>query len=183
MNGKIIFSICVLLTLVGSRSFSQQADLDVEKMRADAIRASIQDPKWYDIVDIKKTDDAFEIYYDIIGSEDDQYDVSLTLLRASDPAFRLVPAHVSGKIGTGSFAGKNNVIIWQYKSDLLSDLKGNDYRFELAVQKINKSSFPWLWVGAGVAAGGVAAILLLSGNKNSTPAAAAIPAITVTRPN
>ena len=134
----------------------------------------------------KKTDEAFVIYYDINGSKKDEYEVSLMLVRDSDPNFYVIPKQITGNIGVGSFAGKNNSIVWNYKKDIFKELIGNDYRFKLTIQKINQSSFPWLWTGLGAAvAAGTAAILILRG-KNAGPGqseATTIPALGLSRPN
>lgn len=187
MNGKTIFFACLLAAGAFLPVFSQTKDLDVDKMRADALQSQKKTAAWYDIVDVKKTGDTFEILYNINASQEEEYEVSVALVRDSDPAFRVVPRLATGKIGTGSFAGKNNSILWNYKKELLKDLKGNDYRFDLSVRRIERGSFPWLWVGLGTAAAGGAAILVLGkkGGENVTPPIetnGAIPAIGISRP-
>ena len=188
MEAKMFKSICLLLLVISCQAFSQNEILDVDKMREDAKNGLKKSIKWYDIVDVKKTDATFELFYNIAGVKDDEYEVSLALVRDSDPNFRIVPKLVSGKIGIGSFAGKNNSIVWNYKKEIGKDLKGNDYRFDLTVQKIEHGAFPWLWTGLGtVVAGGAAAVLLLGGKGSgaATPQTpvTTIPAIGISRPN
>jgi hypothetical protein len=186
MKPQTITLACLLLLAAAAfPARSQTGDLDVDKMRADAQSAQKKSQSWYDIVDVKKNADTFEIIYNITGSQEDEYEVSLALVRDSDPAFRVVPRQATGKIGTGAFAGRNNSIVWNYKKDMQKEPKGNDYRFDLTVRKVEHGSFPWFWVGMGTAAGGAAAVLLLSKKTDETPSQTTmtIPAISISRPN
>jgi hypothetical protein len=187
MNVRFYHAVWLLMAVFTFQAFPQNNGINIDAMRENAQMAQNKISPLYDIIDVKKTDAVFEIYYYINGSQDDEFEVSLVLVRESDPNFRIIPRHIMGKIGVGSFSGKNNSIVWNYKQDILKDLKGNDYRFDLTVRKIEQSSFPWAWVGIGAAAGGAAAVLLLGGkNSVDTPgqtAVAGIPAIGVARPN
>jgi hypothetical protein len=149
MRSTFLHAIGALIFIFNAQAFSQEEQLNVDGMRKDAAAPSAT---WYEIIDVKKTAETFEIVYDINASNTSDFDVSLVLLRESDPAFRIVPRKVSGKIGSGAFAGKNNVIVWNYRKDILKDLKGNDYHFELTVRKVEPGSFPWLWTGIGAVA-------------------------------
>ena len=185
MNIRIIHSLWLLMAVITFQASAQKKGIDVDAMRESAHKAQNNISVPYDIIDVKKTDAVFEIYYYINGSQDDEFEVSVVLVRESDPNLRIIPKHVMGKIGVGTFSGKNNSIVWNYKQDILKDLKGNDYRFDLTVRKIEQSSFPWAWVGLGAAAGGAAAVLLLkkSDDGPGQSAVAGIPAIGVARPN
>jgi hypothetical protein len=104
--------------------------------------------------------DEVVVTYDLEGDPDDAYVVSMVLMRESDRTFRFKPILVSGKIGEGKFAGKDNEIRWSYKHDYPQGFEGDDYYVELHVE--NAGSFPWLIAASGAAIAGIVAVLASS---------------------
>jgi hypothetical protein len=112
--------------------------------------------------------DEIIIDYDVVGEPDDEYNVALVLLRRSDKEFRFTPRLVKGNIGKGQTAGTNKQIRWSYRSDLLTELHGDDYFFEITIEKLRP--FPWVMVATGAALGGLLTFLLTSsGEKPPAP--------------
>lgn len=108
--------------------------------------------------------DEVVIIYDLEGNANENYVVSLTLLRESDKSFRVQPMFMTGKVGKGKFAGTNNEIRWAYKNEKAVQFDGNDYYIELLVEK--PGGFPWLIAAGGAAIAGIAVTLAL--NKKPT---------------
>ena len=93
------------------------------------------------------------IYYTIKGEPDEEYDVSVTLLKKSDPSFALVPSVLFGDFGKGKFAGTKRTILWQINPDEEKQMDGSDFFFKVTTQQIKKSGYPWYaYVGGAVVA-------------------------------
>ncbi|MCE5249059.1 hypothetical protein LLG96_02440 [bacterium] len=96
--------------------------------------------------------------------------IRLEVLREDDKNFLIVPRTVSGDIGPNIEPGRGKRIVWQVYKDI-KRLQGDVYvqvvaeggeslsRPSTTIQK-KKSKTKWIVLGAVVAAGGVAAILL-----------------------
>ncbi len=144
---KIQSNRCVVLTfaaflfcfLVDARSFAQEEVHRLTRVEWSALR------------------DEVVISYDLEGDASDTYVVSIVLLRESDKVFRFKPILVTGKIGKGKFSGKNNEIYWAFKKDFPLGFEGDDYYFELNVEK--PEGFPWLIAAGGAAIAGIAIVL------------------------
>ncbi|HLP15751.1 MAG TPA: hypothetical protein VK470_05800 [Bacteroidota bacterium] len=182
MRVHYIASIVLVLFVFSCQAFTQTDDLQIGKPNPVRPGEPSNDAVRYEVIDVVEKNDAFEILYTITGSSDDEYEVTLSLLRDSDPKFLFLPKLATGDIGDGKFAGKINSIKWSYKNELPAAVKGNDYRFDLRIRKLEHRSFPWLWTGVGVAAGGAAAILLLSKKGNDGGGGTPLPSIGITRP-
>lgn len=108
--------------------------------------------------------DVIVISYDLLAPTDEEYEVSLVMLRENDRSFKVVPKSVSGQVGKGKFAGQTREIKWEYKKDAPRGFTGEGYYFEISVEPVGGGS-TWLYVGLGVAAAGGAAAVLLGGKK------------------
>jgi hypothetical protein len=109
--------------------------------------------------------DEVVVTYDLEGEENENYVVSVTLLRESDKTFRLNPIFVTGKVGKGKFAGTNNEIRWAYKNENAGKFDGSDYYIEVRVEK--PGGFPWLIAAGGAAIAGIA--IALAANQKAAP--------------
>lgn len=126
------------------------------------------------------------ITYDLIGDAQLTYDVSITLTRAGDRNFKIVPASVTGAIGKGKYAGVRLEIRWDYKKDVPQGLSGDDYAFEFVIQIIKEEggSNLLLYLAGGLAVVGGAAALLLGGSKatSTTTSPSGLPSPPTDRP-
>ncbi|HZY09729.1 MAG TPA: hypothetical protein VFF29_01100 [Bacteroidota bacterium] len=120
-------------------------------------------------VDWKVVGDIILITYDLVGSTEESYEISVVLLREKDPSFKAIPKSLAGDVEKGNFVGKGREIRWEYKKDFPEGLQGEDFYFEVSVQTISGgSSLLYIVIGGAVAAGG--AVALLGGKKSeSTP--------------
>lgn len=112
---------------------------------------SIQNIRWL----IKS--EVIIINYDLIGSENDKFDVKVVMKKENDPTIEIVPITVEGDIGIGNFAGINREIIWYYRRDIPQGISSEDkYYFEINVKEIT-SSKTWIYytVGAILVASGI----------------------------
>lgn len=123
--------------------------------------------------------DVVYISYDLLAPSDQEYEVTIVLLRESDRSFKIVPKSLTGSVGEGKFAGQSREIKWEFKKDVPRVLAGEGYYFEISVEPVGGSN-TLLYVGLGVAAVGGAAAVLLGGKKGgdetSTPTATELPA-------
>jgi len=108
------------------------------------------------------------IYYDLSGSPDKLYRVSVTLRKQSDPTFSAVPVHVSGDLGGIVLPGDKRRVTWDFLKDFPGGLQGDDYYFVVEVEApASEGLSTWWWVGGGaVVVGGVIAILAKGGSTN-----------------
>jgi hypothetical protein len=148
----ILITAIILLFLACNSSFSQ------EKINT-SFEAS-QDGKIF-------------IYYQLNGSAEKEYDVSVKLKRTTVPSFELIPSDLSGNIGRGKYGdGTKKTIIWNLKPEEKAVLNGDDFYFVVNAEEVkNGGGIPWyVYVGGAALAGGAAALLLTkkSDNSNST---------------
>ena len=116
-------------------------------------------------------DDLIVITYDLNGTVDDKYDVSLTMRKENDDKFNVVPATVEGAIGDGQLAGLNRAIRWYFLKDIPQGFQGEGYYFEILVKPVpQKSNLLYYVIGGAAATIGIIA-LLVGGNspENSQP--------------
>jgi hypothetical protein len=111
------------------------------------------------------------IWYDLFGSPDQLYRVSVTLKRQSDPTFSATPIHVSGDLGGIVLPGDRRRITWDFFKDFPNGLPGDDYYFVVEVEAPQSEGIsPWWWVGGGaVVVGGVIALLAKGGGTTPPP--------------
>jgi len=107
------------------------------------------------------------ITYDLIADADKVYDINITLKRLSDGKFGYVPKAVMGAVGTGQRTGLKKEIRWDFRKDVLQDLKGDDYYFEFVVNVSNdeQTSNLWYYIAGGAAMVVTIAAFLVFGKK------------------
>jgi hypothetical protein len=112
-------------------------------------------------------DNEIIIYYDLSGDKEDEYEIEIFLKSEIDPIFKVKPTHVTGDIGEGYFVGKERKIVWPYTRDFAAPLDGSDFYFEVNATKLG--GIPWYYyVGGAGLAGGLAAILLIKKDEETT---------------
>jgi hypothetical protein len=123
------------------------------------------------------------ITYDLIADGDKIYDVNITLKRMSDDRFGFVPKTTTGAVGRGVRAGLKNEIRWDFRKDVLQELRGDDYYFEFVVNITNEASSNNLlyYIAGGVVAIAAVVVFLISGKK-TTDGSAELPDPPSTRP-
>ena len=89
------------------------------------------------------------ITYDLVGPEDETYDVELTLIYAGDPSLIITPASVTGDVGKGRFAGIARRIVWDFRKDYPQGFRGEEYQFRVTAEIVSGGS-SWLWLGIGL---------------------------------
>lgn len=112
--------------------------------------------------------DEIVITYDLEGAFTETYNVSVRMLREGDKKFLVEPKTVSGDVGDDKIVGTRKTIRWKFLRDAPNGFAGNDFYFEITVDRAG--GFPWLWVGGGAAAAGVAVALLLKKGEVVTQA-------------
>ena len=110
------------------------------------------------------------IYYEFAGNQSNEYEISITLKRTTDPNFSLEPSQLSGDFGSGKYGEGKRKIFWYLTPKEESTLIGDDFYFELAASEIRKSGgIPWyVFVGGALLGGGTAAALLLGKKSESS---------------
>jgi hypothetical protein len=118
-------------------------------------------------VSFESKEDKIYIYYTLDANLNDEYEINVVLKRTSVPSFEYVPENVSGDIGIGKYAGSQKTIIWQVSESEMEMFDGDDFYFEIDAVKIDDGGgIPWyVWVG-GLAAGGIAAVVVLLGGDD-----------------
>lgn len=110
------------------------------------------------------------IKYELIGDDEKEYEVELSLRRESDKSFNYKPSTISGDVGKGKFASGKKEIVWTLTSkenQLFAE--GEDYFFELGAVEVKRGGLSWVYyVGGAVLAGGGAALLLLKPKTTAT---------------
>jgi len=114
--------------------------------------------------------DSVIVTYDLKGSPEDEYAVSLELRSDADPGFFFRPRVVSGDAGKGRFAGSGRRIVWNVKEEFPAGLPGNDYYFVVDAAPLSTGISPFVWIATGAAVTAGAAAIILS-PKKTTPAA------------
>lgn len=147
---------CLISALIFELIFQPFAMSQNEKIRVENIHF---EQKGYTI----------NIYYDLVGPADKNYNVSIKLKREDYKSFEYVPKGISGDVGEGYFSGKNRKIIWNMLDDSPRILDQFQFYFEVNAEIVTISSTnPLFWIGGAVVIGGVALLLLSSGGDETT---------------
>lgn len=114
------------------------------------------------------------IHYNLIGKPDAKYNVSLLLLKRSDPAFRYSPRELTGDIGLGEYAGTGRQIVWNMKNEFPQGLQGNDFYFvvnakEVPVTHSSTSLLTWIGTGAAIVAAAVTYVIVAQNRGPGAP--------------
>ncbi len=120
------------------------------------------------------------VHYNLLGTPGARYDVSLLLLRRSDPAFRYSPIVLTGDIGIGKYAGTDRQIVWNMKNEFPQGLPGNDFYFvvkaeELEEKQSSTSILTWIGAGAAVVAAAVTYVIVMQNHGATSPPAYPLP--------
>ena len=105
------------------------------------------------------------VRYDLTGSPHGEYNVALVLRNRNNPSFRYIPRMLSGDVGTGEYAGKNEEIEWDMTREFPQGLQGNGYYFVVDAEEAGGSAssvglFTWIG-GAAVVIAAVVAYLIV----------------------
>lgn len=103
---------------------------------------------------------AIHLIYDLIGSSNSKYNISIQLLRKSDSTFSFVPEQVSGDIGDGIRPGIKRKIVWDIQNELKVKLKGNDYFFKINAEYVEESSSWYYYLGGALATGAITWVII-----------------------
>ena len=107
------------------------------------------------------------ITYDLIGSPDESYMITVTLRRKQVSSYQYVPKSVTGDIGEGKYSGTGRQISWDILRDYPDGLDGDDYYFRIEATMIPKSSYLLYYIGGGAVVAGAAAYLLFFNNTGT----------------
>ncbi len=97
---------------------------------------------WVDVRNVKyeMTEKQIVITYDLLGTPDTEYKVTITLKRRQMSSFEYTPRSISGDFGQGKFSGKGRQIIWDFLRDFPQGLEGDDYYFEVEAEILSSES-------------------------------------------
>lgn len=112
-----------------------------------------------------------KVWFDLAGKKDAKYNVGILLRNRNDPAFRYAPKALTGNVGTGAFAGRNNLIVWDMSKEFPQGLQGSGYYFVVNAQRVSSghSTSILTWIGAGaVAVAAVVTYVVVSHNGGPT---------------
>lgn len=107
------------------------------------------------------------IYYDLIGPQNKQYEISLTVRREQVQSVQVQPKLLKGDIGKGRFAGRNRQIVWEISREVPDGLKASDYYFVVEAELVPSRGSALLWLGSGTALLGVGSVVYLLLNKKN----------------
>ena len=116
------------------------------------------------------------ITYDLNGSSEARYDVSIAMRNESDTSFSIIPATAEGDIGTGQFMGVDREIRWYFRKDFPQGFQGEGYYFEIFVKPIQqKRNFLYYVVGGAAVTVGIVALLLGTSSPERPPSTPYLP--------
>ncbi len=146
---SIFLIIVLLLPLISSNQVQSKDTLRVENVR------------------FKPSDGKIFINYDLIGPQDKQYIITLTLRREQNPSMQVQPKLLKGDIGKGHFAGRRRQIVWDFSREVPRALKATDYYFVVEAEFAASRSKSLFWITAGtILTAGGSAIYLFVFKKN-----------------
>jgi hypothetical protein len=134
-----------------------------------------EDPKSSNVKWTTKND-VIIINYDLTGSPDDKYIVSVLMKKENDETLIIQPLTMEGDVGEGFFSGNNKEIRWYYRRDYPQGFPGKGYYFEIQVKEISQSNPLLYYIAGGVAVvGGLVALLASKNQTNEPPPAGDLP--------
>jgi hypothetical protein len=105
------------------------------------------------IVSIETAQSRVRITYDLVGSRDAKYTITLYLQRENDPNSMRKLLKVDGDVGEDVLAGSSLTIIWD-KSEVLNPAEGVRYQFAIELRQASGGGIPWyMYAGAAVVGG------------------------------
>jgi hypothetical protein len=112
-------------------------------------------------------DDVITINYDLKGSADNKYAVTVVMKKDKDDSFLVAPKTVEGDVGDGFFAGNNREIRWYFRNDYPQGITGEGYYFEIQVKVVSTGGGWIIYALGGVAlAGGLVALVFTKSGDN-----------------
>ena len=152
------FTSSVLLILL----FSLLVDIPVVARMQSTAEARGSNVRW------KMKDELIYVTYDLQGSPDEKYHVSITMKQEKDSSFSVQPATVEGDIGDDQIEGTDREIRWYFRQDYPQGFHGEGYYFEILVTPIQKkSNLLYCIVGGTALAVGIVALLIGSSSTES----------------
>lgn len=120
-------------------------------------------------VSFKATEGQIYIYYTLGAVDKNDYNISVVLKRLKNKSFSYSPLDLSGDVGKGSFTQGKKKIVWSVSEKEMSMFDGDDFYFEVFVDKIKSShGIPWYYFAGVAAVGGAVAAVLLGGKDNTS---------------
>ncbi len=114
------------------------------------------------------------VTYDLVGSADTKYVVTLYIQRENDPGSLRTLEKVKGDVGEGRSAGMKLTIYWD-KTEIPDPVEGARYQFALEVRQAESGGLPWyLYAGAAVV-GGVVYFAVRPESKGTTADTRTVP--------
>ena len=117
-------------------------------------------------IHFQDNDEQIVIYYDLLGKENEQFEVRVILSSDDGKTFSIEPKTLSGAIGAVT-AGVGKEIYWDIYRDYPQGLWGENFVFQIEATLIKtkkRAMWPYFVGGAAVLGGG-AAYILLSGEE------------------
>jgi hypothetical protein len=157
IEGMVKTRRCLVLCLVAALI---QLVVDVPALVAsDEGAVRVQNVNWW------VEEEEIVIVYDLEGSAEAHYDVSVLFLKEGDTSFHMSPQLATGAVGKGQVPGKEKKIRWAYRQELGQPPRDGKYLFEVSVDV--EGGMSWLYWALGGAGAVVGALLLLK--KAETP--------------
>ncbi len=160
MRARFCLSMWILLALPGCSVASAQAPTGA-------------------ITSININQDPVVIVYDLVGSTEEEYEVTLFIMKENDESSKKKLEGVSGDVGVGRFAGLGRRILWK-KSELRDPEEGVRYQFALEIRQASGFGIPWYFYPGAVVAG--VGVWLAVKHPASTAPSPEAPAPTIPRP-
>lgn len=105
--------------------------------------------------------------YDLLGEDDEEYDVEVLLSGNGGVVFDYRPQAASGDVGDAVEPGLDKQIVWDVLQDKPGGLQGNEFQFKVTVEEVGRN---WWWYGVGstVLTGGLtgAAVMIFGGSDS-----------------
>jgi hypothetical protein len=111
--------------------------------------------------------DVISVNYDLTGSLENKYTITVMMKKESDPSFSATPLTVEGDVGEGVLAGTNKELQWYYRRDYPQGFQGEGYFFEILVKPVHQQNMLLYYILGGVAVtGGIVALVISKGQSN-----------------
>lgn len=118
-------------------------------------------------VHFQDNDKQIIIYYDLLGKENNQFEVRVILSSDGAKTFSIEPKTLSGAIGMVT-AGAGKEIYWDMHNDYPEGLWGENFIFQIEATRIKtkkRGMWPYFVGGAAVLGGGAAYFLRSGGEE------------------
>jgi hypothetical protein len=99
------------------------------------------------------------INYDLFGSSNEEFQITVTMRKRSDTEFEYVPKNAFGDIGTVR-PGMKKRISWSVQQEIAGGIDDKDNYFVIVAESNSSGVSPLIWIGGAAVIGGVAYIIL-----------------------